>query len=135
LDIKKSFKTSNCPKSKEKQSQGSNAKIVKSTNAKSFNKKQNYAFQYKQFDKKINKGKMNFQSNNAIFFNPSWSNKLYFKGPYGWFYEFKNQNNFQTKTQRYEHKRVVSQKYKNISKEKTQDSSSRIKKKLSKYIY
>jgi hypothetical protein len=34
---------------------------VKSTNAKSFNKKHNYAFQYKQFDKKINKGQRNFQ--------------------------------------------------------------------------
>jgi replication fork clamp-binding protein CrfC len=116
LGYKKSFKTSNYTKSKEKQSQGSNAKIVKSTNAKSFNKKHNYAFQYKQFDKKINKEKKKFQSNNAIFFNPSWSNKLYFKGPDGWFYEFKNQNNFQTKSQRYEHKRVVSQKHKNISK-------------------
>jgi hypothetical protein len=63
---------------------------VKSTNAKSFNKKHNYAFQYKQFDKKNNKEKMNFQINNATFFNPSWSNKLYFKGPDGWFYEFKN---------------------------------------------
>jgi hypothetical protein len=83
LGYKKSSKTSNCPKSKEKQSQGSNTKIVKSTKAKFFNKKHNYAFQYKQFDKKINKGKMNFQSNNAIFFNPSWSNKLYFKGPGG----------------------------------------------------
>jgi hypothetical protein len=61
---------------------------------------------------------MNFQSNNATFFNPSWSNKLYFKGHDEWFYEFKNQNNFQTKTQRYEHKRVISQKYKKISKEK-----------------
>jgi hypothetical protein len=68
LGYKKSSKTSNCPKSKEKQSQGSNAKIMKSANAKSFNKKHNYAFQYKQFDKKINKEKMNFQSNNAIFF-------------------------------------------------------------------
>jgi hypothetical protein len=61
---------------------------------------------------------MNFQSNNATFFNPSWSNKLYFKGAGEWFYEFKNQNNFQTKAQRYENKRVVSQKHKNISKEK-----------------
>jgi hypothetical protein len=104
LGYKKSSKTSICPKSKEKQSQGSNAKIMKSTNVKSFNKKHNYAFQYKQFDKKINKGKRNFQSNNDTFFNPSWSNKLYFKGPDGWFYEFKNQNNFQSKTQRYEHK-------------------------------
>jgi hypothetical protein len=52
LGYKKSSKTSNCPKSKEKQSQGSNIKIVKSTNAKSFNKKHNYVFQYKQFDKK-----------------------------------------------------------------------------------
>jgi hypothetical protein len=83
LGYKKSSKTSNCPKSKEKQSQWSNAKIVKSTNAKSFKKKHNYAFQYKQFDKKINKGKKNFQSNNATVFNPSWSNKLYFKGPDG----------------------------------------------------
>jgi hypothetical protein len=39
LGYKKSSKTSNCPKSKEKQCQGSNVKIVKSTNAKSFNKK------------------------------------------------------------------------------------------------
>jgi hypothetical protein len=70
---------------------------VKSTKAKSFNKKHNYAFQYKQFDKKINKGKMNFQSSNATFFNPSWSNKLYFKGHDGWFYEFENQNNFKPK--------------------------------------
>jgi beta-N-acetylglucosaminidase len=60
LRYKKVFKTSNCPKSKEKQSQGSNTKIVKSTNAKSFNKKHKYAFQYKQFDQKINKGKLNF---------------------------------------------------------------------------
>jgi hypothetical protein len=104
LGYKKFSKTSNCPKSKEKQNQGSNIKIMKSTNTKSFNKKHNYAFQYKQFDKKINKGKKNFQSNNVSFFNPSWSNKLYFKGPDGWFYEFKNKNNFQTKAQRYEHK-------------------------------
>jgi hypothetical protein len=44
LGYKKSFKTLNCPKSKEKQSQWSNAKNMKSTNAKSFNKKHNYAF-------------------------------------------------------------------------------------------
>jgi hypothetical protein len=100
---------------------------VKSTNAKSFNKKHNYTFQYKQFDKKINKGQRNFQSNNATFFNPSWSNKLYFKGPDVWFYEFKNQNDFQTKTQRYEHKRVVSQKHKNISKEKAKTQAQGLK--------
>jgi hypothetical protein len=47
LGYKKSSKTSNCLKSKEKQTQGSKAKIMKSTNAKSFNKKHNYAFQYK----------------------------------------------------------------------------------------
>jgi hypothetical protein len=29
--------------------------------------------------KKINKGQKKFQNNNVIFFNPSWSNKLYFK--------------------------------------------------------
>jgi hypothetical protein len=90
LGYKKFSKTSNCPKLKEKQGQELNAKIMKPSNAKSFNKKHNYAFQYKQFDKKINKGQRNFQSNNATFFNPSWSNKLYFKGPDGWFYEFKN---------------------------------------------
>jgi hypothetical protein len=45
LRYKKSFKTSNCPKSKEKQGQESNAKIMKPTNTKSFNKKHNYAFQ------------------------------------------------------------------------------------------
>jgi hypothetical protein len=70
---------------------------------------------------------MNFQSNNAIFFNPSWSNKMYFKGPDGWFYEFKNQNNFQTKARRYEHKRVVSQKHKNISKEKPKTQAQGLK--------
>jgi hypothetical protein len=47
LGYKKSSKTLNCPKLKEKQSQESNIKIVKSTNAKSFNKKHNYVFQYK----------------------------------------------------------------------------------------
>jgi hypothetical protein len=83
LEYKKAFKTLNYLKSKEKQGQGSNVKIMKSTNTKSFNKKHNYAFQYKQFDKKINKRQKNFQSNNAKFFNPSWSNKLYFKGPDG----------------------------------------------------
>jgi hypothetical protein len=55
LGYKKSSKTLNCPKSKEKQGQWSNAKIVKSTSDKSFNKKHNYAFQYKQFDKNITK--------------------------------------------------------------------------------
>jgi hypothetical protein len=56
LGYKKYSKTSNCPKLKEKQGQESNVKIMKPSNAKFFNKKLNYAFQYKQFDKKINKG-------------------------------------------------------------------------------
>jgi hypothetical protein len=56
LGYKKSSKTSNFPKSKEKQCQGSNVKIMKPSNAKSLNKKHNYTFQYKQFDKNINKG-------------------------------------------------------------------------------
>jgi hypothetical protein len=77
--------------------------------------------------KRLTKEKKNFQSNNAIFFNPSWSNKLYFKGPDGWFYEFKNQNDFQIKAQRYEHKQVVSQKYKNISKEKRKTQAQGLK--------
>jgi hypothetical protein len=67
LGYKKSSKTSNCHKLKEKQGQESNAKIVKPSNAKSFNKKHNYVFQYKQFDKKINKRQKKFQSNNATF--------------------------------------------------------------------
>jgi hypothetical protein len=79
VGYKKSSKILNYPKYKEKQGQGLNTKMVKPSNAKSFNKKHNYAFQYKQFDKNINKRQKNFQSNNAIFFNPSWSNKLYFK--------------------------------------------------------
>jgi hypothetical protein len=52
---------------------------------------------------------------------------LYFKGPDGWFYEFKNQNDFETKAQRYEHKRVVSQKHKNISKEKLKTQAQELK--------
>jgi hypothetical protein len=44
-----------------------------------------------------------------------------------WFYKFKNQNNFQTKAQRYEHKRVVSQKYKIISKEKPKTQTQGLK--------
>jgi predicted RNase H-like nuclease (RuvC/YqgF family) len=80
LEYKKYSKILNYPQSKEKQGQGSNVKIVKSTSAKSFTKKHKYTFQYKQFDKKINKGQINFQNNNATFFNPNWSNKLYFKG-------------------------------------------------------
>jgi hypothetical protein len=47
LVYKKYFKTSNCPNSKEKQGQESNVKIVKPSNAKSFNKNHNYAFQCK----------------------------------------------------------------------------------------
>jgi hypothetical protein len=47
LGYKKSFMTSNCSKSKDKQYQWSNAKIMKPSNAKFFNKKHNYAFQYK----------------------------------------------------------------------------------------
>jgi hypothetical protein len=69
--------------------------------------------------KKINKGQKNFQNNNAIFFNPNWSNKIYFKRSDGWFYEFKNQNYFQTKVQKYEHKRVISQNHKNTFKKKS----------------
>jgi hypothetical protein len=89
LGYKKSSKISNCPKSKAKQGQELNIKIVKPNNAKSFNKKHNYAFQYKQFDKKINKGQRKFQSNNATFFNPSWSNKLYLKDPMDGFMSLK----------------------------------------------
>jgi hypothetical protein len=102
-------------------------KIMKFSNAKSFNKKYNYAFQYKQFDKKINEGQRTFQSNNAIFFNPSWSNKLYFKEPDRWFYEYKNKYDFQTKTQRYEHTRVIFQNHKNISKEKLKTQTQGLK--------
>jgi uncharacterized protein Veg len=49
---KKSSKTSNYPKYKEKQGQGSNVKIMKPSNTKFFNKKHNYVFQYKQFEKR-----------------------------------------------------------------------------------
>jgi hypothetical protein len=52
---------------------------MKLSNAKYFNKKYNYAFQYKQFDKRLTKDKKKFKTNNVIFFNHSWSNKLYFK--------------------------------------------------------
>jgi hypothetical protein len=41
--------------------------------------------------------------------------------------EFKNQNNFQTKAQRDEHKRVISQKHKNISKEKPKTQAQGLK--------
>jgi hypothetical protein len=47
LRYKKSPKTSNCSKYREKQGQWLNAKIMKPSNAKSFNKKHNYIFQYK----------------------------------------------------------------------------------------
>jgi hypothetical protein len=67
LGYKKSFKTSNCPKSEEKQDQGTNAKFVKPNNAKYFNKKHNYAFQYKQFDKKINKGQKKIKATMLYF--------------------------------------------------------------------
>jgi outer membrane cobalamin receptor len=77
--------------------------------------------------KRLTKDKENFQSNNAIFFNPSWSNKLYFKRPNEWFYKFKNKNNFQTKAQRYEHKRVVFQKHKKISEEKPNTQAQELK--------
>jgi hypothetical protein len=42
-------------------------------------------------------------------------------------YEFKNQHDFQTKPQRYEHKRVISQNDKNISKEKLKTQTQGLK--------
>jgi hypothetical protein len=55
---------------------------MKPSNTKSFNKKHNYAFQYKQFDKKrLTMDKEIFKATMLNFFNPSWSNKLCFKGP------------------------------------------------------
>jgi hypothetical protein len=59
-----------------------------------------------------------FQSNNVKYFNSNWSNKIYFKGPDKWFYELKNENNFQNKTQRHKYNQVVSQNNKHISKKK-----------------
>jgi hypothetical protein len=44
LGYKKTSKTSNCPKLKEKQGLESNAKIMKYSNTKYFNKKHNYVF-------------------------------------------------------------------------------------------
>jgi hypothetical protein len=68
LGYKKSSKTSNCPKLKEKQGQWSYVKIIKPNNAKYFNKKHNYVFQYKQFNKKINKGQRKFLKQQCYIF-------------------------------------------------------------------
>ena len=61
------------------------------TNAKQDQKSQNYAFRYK-YNNKNYKNKNNFQNNDRSTFNPKWSNKTYFKGSNGWFYELKNKN-------------------------------------------
>jgi hypothetical protein len=67
LGYKKSSKTSNCSKSKEKQGQGSNAKIVKPTNAKFFNKNTIMHFNISNLIKRLTKGKIIFKATMLYF--------------------------------------------------------------------
>src|SRR5664279_4170523 len=61
------------------------------SNAKLDQKSPNHAFRYK-YNNRDYKNKNKFQNNNRNTFNPKGSNKTYFKGPDGWFYEIKNKN-------------------------------------------
>jgi hypothetical protein len=68
-------------------------------NAKQDRKSSNYAFRYK-YNKRNVKNKNAFKDSDRNIFNPKESNKTYFKGPDGWFYEFKNKIVLQNQTQR-----------------------------------
>jgi len=88
------------------------------------NAKPNHAFRYK-YNHKNYKNK-NFQNSDRNTFNPKGSNKTYFKGPDGWFYEFKNKNDLQNQTQRNGLTKDVPQHHNRIESNKTKNVSSRV---------
>jgi hypothetical protein len=99
---------------------------MKPNNIKSFKKNHNYAFQYKQFAKKTNKGKKKFKAIMLYLLILIGRTKYILKDRW-MVYEFKNQNNFQNKAQRHEHKHVISQNNKRVSKEKLKIQTQELK--------
>ena len=95
------------------------------SNAKLDKKSPNHAFRYK-YNNRDYKNKKKFQSNDRNTFNPKGSNKTYFKGPDGWFYEIKNKNALQNQTQRYGLARDVPQHHNRIDTYKTKSVTSTI---------
>ena len=90
------------PKEKVKQTQYSNCKNKQ--------KSQNHAFRYSFNNNKNYKNKYS-QSHFQNTFGSQKSNKTYFKGPDGWFYELKNKNVPQNRIQNNDSFRVVSRHY------------------------
>ena len=95
------------------------------SNAKQDKKSPNHAFRYK-YNNKNYKNKKNFQSSNKNTFNPKGSNKTYFKGPDGWFYEIKNKIALQNQTQRNGLARDVPQHHNKVNSNKTKSVTSRV---------
>jgi len=95
------------------------------SNAKLDKKSPNHAFRYK-YNNRDYKNKKKFQSNDRNTFNPKGSNKTYFKGPDGWFYEIKNKNALQNQTQRYGLARDVPQHHNRVESYKTKSVTSTI---------
>jgi hypothetical protein len=67
--------------------------------------KHNYAYQYR-YSNRMNR-KNNYHQGNTDIFNPQWSNKIYFRGPDGWFHKLKDQCISHNWTQRNESYRDI----------------------------
>jgi hypothetical protein len=72
------------PKEKEKHTQNSNVTYQNNKNVQINKRSHNHAFRYR-YDYRRNKNHNNYHYNNRNIVNPHWSNKIYFKGPDGWF--------------------------------------------------
>jgi hypothetical protein len=98
--------------------ESSKLKSSHALNAKQDQKSPNYAFRYK-YNKRISKNKNASKDSDRNTLNPKGSNKTYFKGPDGWFYEFKNKIALQNQTQRNGLARDVPQHHNRIDSNKT----------------
>lgn len=89
------------PKLNGKQTQNLNDKNVKNKNAKNNKSSYNHTYIYQHNSRRNNnnKRKINYQNSDRNTYNPKGSNKIYFEGSDGWFYELKNQNLSQNETQ------------------------------------
>jgi hypothetical protein len=105
--------------------ESSKLKSSHASNAKQDKKSPNYAFRYK-YNKRNFKNKNTFQNSDKNMFNPKGSNKTYFKGPDGWFYELKNKNALQNQTQRNGVARDVPQHHNRFDFNKTKSVTSKV---------
>ena len=85
----------------------------------------NHAFRYK-YNKRNYNNKNNFQNSDRNTFYPKGSNKTYFKGPDGWFYELKNKNALQNQTPRSGFARDVPQQNNRFNSNKPKNVTSRV---------